>query len=232
MAHWWLIPSGLFLKEIIPLFSKLNTMKHPQKKLLDKPKAMNGCLAAMLMMLIGLQPVIAGEKGAAATQVAPNFTRSEKDYAIPNVQLTRHDSVVAAFPAELDDGRPVILNFLFTTCSAICPMITGLLSGVQAKLGDEIQNVHMVSITIDPEYDRPERLLEYAKKFNAKSQWQFYSGSVKDVEVLQKAFDAYRGDKMNHSATIFLRGAPGKPWVRLDGFPSSDEVIREFRSLK
>jgi protein SCO1/2 len=111
-------------------------------------------------------------------------------------------------------------------------MISGLLSGVQAKLGDEIQKVHMVSITIDPEYDRPERLMEYAKKFNAKPQWQFYSGSVKDVEVLQKAFDVYRGDKMNHSATIFMRAAPDKSWVRLDGFPSSDEVISEFRRLQ
>lgn len=185
-------------------------------------------MAFVLMVLVVGQQTYALAEGKAEA----NFTRSEKVVSIPKLQMMRQDSVVTPFPEELDDGRPVILSFIFTTCSAICPMISGLLSGVQAKLGDEIQKVHIVSITIDPEYDRPERLLEYAKKFNAKPQWQFYSGSVKDVELLQKAFDVYRGDKMNHSATIFLRAEPNKPWVRLDGFPSSDAVIGEYRRLK
>lgn len=182
------------------------------------------------LLTIGLLAV--GLSSATMAETNANFTRSEENYSIPSMQMIRHDSVTTQFPAEIDDGRPVIMTFIFTTCSAICPMISGLLSGVQAKLGDEIKNVHIVSVTIDPEYDRPERLQEYAKKFNAKPQWQFYSGSVKDVEALQKAFKVYRGDKMNHSATVLMRGAPGQSWVRLDGFPSSSDVISEYRALK
>jgi len=206
----------------------LIAMKRLKKSRFDFYVTSRSCMAIVLMVLMVAQQSHAFAEGKATA----NFTRSEKAVAIPKIQMMRHDSVITPFPAELDDGRPVILSFIFTTCSAICPMISGLLSGVQAKLGDEIQKVHIVSITIDPEYDRPERLQEYAKKFNAKPQWQFYSGSVKDVEALQKAFDVYRGDKMNHSATIFLRDEPNKPWVRLDGFPSSDEVISEYRRLK
>lgn len=192
--------------------------------------------ACCLGLSLGLLPTFAGtalaEPKHDKTEHSANFTRSEENYTIPSLEMVRHDSVTTQFPAELDDGRPVIMTFVFTTCSAICPMITGLLSGVQAKLGNEISKVHMVTITIDPEYDRPDRLQEYAKKFNAKPQWQFYTGSAKNVEALQKAFNVYRGDKMNHSSTVLLRGAPGKPWIRLDGFPSSDEVIREYRQLK
>lgn len=180
---------------------------------------------AMALLATGISSTTMAETNA-------NFTRSEENYSIPSLQMIRQDSVTTPFPAELDDGRPVIMTFIFTTCSAICPMISGLLSGVQAKLGDEMKKVHMVSISIDPEYDRPERLQEYAKKFNAKPQWQFYSGAVKDVEALQKAFQVYRGDKMNHSSTILLRGAPGQSWVRLDGFPTSSDVIAEYRALK
>lgn len=207
-------------------------MKHLKIGVFKLPMASESCLGLLMLLVVGFQSEAVAVTPANGSAAAPNFTRTEAVYVIPSLQMIRQDSVVTPFPAELDDGRPVILSFIFTTCSAICPMISGLLSGVQAKLGDEIQKVHMVTITIDPEYDRPDRLQEYAKKFNAKPQWQFYSGSVKDSEALQKAFNAYRGDKMNHSATIFLRAAPGKSWVRLDGFPSSDEVIAEYRRLK
>jgi protein SCO1/2 len=47
----------------------------------------------------------------------------------------------------------------------------------------------------------------------------------------QKAFDAYRGDKMNHLPVTFVRLAPGKPWVRLDGFATPDDIVREYRTL-
>jgi protein SCO1/2 len=47
----------------------------------------------------------------------------------------------------------------------------------------------------------------------------------------QRAFDAYRGDKMNHLPVTFLRAAPGKPWVRLEGFAPPDEVVKEYRQL-
>lgn len=199
-------------------------MKFLKKSTYDYRSAAKSCAFALMILFA------AGN--SRAEEGSANFSRSEGNYIVPSMDMIRHDGVKTRFPAELDDGRPVIMSFIFTTCAAICPMITGLLSGVQVKLGDEMQQVHMVSISIDPEYDRPERLQEYAKKFNAKPQWQFYSGAVKDVEALQKAFSVYRGDKMNHSATILLRGAPGKPWVRLDGFPSSDDVIREYRRSK
>ena len=47
----------------------------------------------------------------------------------------------------------------------------------------------------------------------------------------QRAFKSYRGDKMNHTPVTFLRAAPGQPWVRIDGFASSEELAREFREL-
>ncbi|MDD1621973.1 MAG: SCO family protein [Methylococcaceae bacterium] len=183
-------------------------------------------------MTVCLQTEAYADSNPESSTASPKYTRSEAVYSLPNIEMLRHDQVKTRFPQELDDGRPVILNFIFTTCSAICPMLSGVLSGVQNKLGDEIQGMHLVSISIDPEYDNAERLKEYAAKFKAKPQWQFYSGSVDNVKTLQKAFNAYRGDKMNHSATTYLRASPGKPWVRLDGFLSSDDIIAEYHRLK
>ena len=163
--------------------------------------------------------------------VPPGIKRSEADYKIPAVTLVRQDGTTVSFPQVLDDGRPVILDFIYTACTAICPILSQVFFEVQQKLGGERNKVNMVSISIDPEFDTPARLTEYAKKFRAAAQWQYYTGTVAASVAVQKAFNAYRGDKMNHSPVTFLRAAPGKPWVRLDGLASPDLVIKEYRSL-
>jgi protein SCO1/2 len=124
------------------------------------------------------------------------------------------------------------MNFIFASCSAICPMLSHIFSKVQAQLDKEGQKFHLVSISIDPENDTPAKLTEYALKFEAGANWDFYTGTVQSSIAIQKAFNAYRGDKMNHSSVMVMRSAPGKKWVRLDGFVSPAVVIREFGKLK
>ena len=63
----------------------------------------------------------------------------------------------------------------------------------------------MISITIDPDYDTPEQLMKYAKKFKAGDQWQFYTGTYNDVVTVEKAFDIFRGSKMNHEPITLIR---------------------------
>ncbi|MGZ6027817.1 MAG: hypothetical protein ACXWK5_00255, partial [Myxococcaceae bacterium] len=58
-----------------------------------------------------------------------------------------------------------------------------------------------------------------------------YTGTVEASVAAQRAFKSYRGDKMNHTPVTFLRAAPGQPWVRIDGFASSEELAQEFREL-
>ncbi len=158
-------------------------------------------------------------------------TRSTADYTVPRVSLVRDDAKTVSLPDELDDGRPVVLDFIFTTCSTICPVLSQNFALLQRKLGADRDRVHMVSISIDPEQDTPARLAEYAKKFKAGPQWQHYTGTAEASVAVQRAFDAYRGDKMNHTPVTFLRSAPGRPWVRIDGFATSDELAAEVRGL-
>jgi protein SCO1/2 len=159
------------------------------------------------------------------------FTRSTVDYKIPDVMVVRQDGEKLSFIKELDDGRPVILNFIFASCTAICPMISHVFSRVQAKLGENSQKVHLMSISVDPENDTSTILTEYAKKFGAGPNWDHFTGTLETSIAIQKAFDAYRGDKMNHVSVILIRTVPGKPWLRLEGFVSPDAVIREYRNM-
>jgi|CXWL01.1.fsa_nt_gi protein SCO1/2 len=163
---------------------------------------------------------------------APEYYQLVADYKTPDVSVVRQDGKKLSFLKELDDGRPVIMNFVFASCSAICPMLSHIFSKVQGQLEKEGQKFHLVSISIDPENDTPAKLTEYAHKFEAGANWDFYTGTVQSSIAIQKAFNAYRGDKMNHSSVMVMRSAPGKKWVRLDGFVSPAVVIREFGKLK
>jgi protein SCO1/2 len=101
---------------------------------------------------------------------------------------------------------------------------------VQKRLGPDAAKLKMISVSIDPEQDTPTRLADYAKRYQAGAQWSFYTGTIEASILVQRAFDVYRGGKMNHSAVTLYRTAPGQPWVRLDGFATPDAVLGEVRT--
>ena len=164
---------------------------------------------------------------------ADGYERSQAAYTVPDVKLVDADGAGVPLRSELaEQDKPVILNFIFTTCGAVCPVMSATFSQLQAALGPERDAVRMLSISIDPEEDTPAALKAYAGKYGAGPQWQMLTGSVADSIAVQRAFDVYRGDKMNHQPATFLRAAPGQPWVRLDGFASADDILREVRQLR
>ncbi len=168
-------------------------------------------------------------RAAAAETAYKRAARSTAEYAVPAVQLVRDDGKTVSLPAELDDGKPVVLNFIFTSCTTICPVMSQTFAHLQERLGGDRTRVHMVSVSIDPEQDTPARLTEYARRFQAGPQWRFYTGTVEASVAVQRAFNAYGGDKMRHSPLTLVRTAPGRPWVRVDGFASPEELARELR---
>jgi len=161
----------------------------------------------------------------------PETTRRIVSYTLPPVHLVREDGKTVSLPDELNDGRPVVMTFIYTTCTEICPVISGTFAQLQSKLGADRDRVHLVSITIDPEHDTPARLAAYAKKFNAGPEWHHYSGTLAASVAVQKAFNVYYGDKMDHTPVAFLRSAPGQPWVRFDGFATADALMGELRGM-
>jgi protein SCO1/2 len=160
-----------------------------------------------------------------------HVTLTEAAYEVPDLWMQRDDGKRVKLDAELNDGRPVVLNFVYTTCPGICPMMSQVFSQFQDRLGSQRSTVHMVSISIDPEQDTPPRLRAYAKKFGAESQWQHYTGTVAASIAAQKAFAAYGGDKMRHDPLTLMRAAPGAPWLRLDGLVTADDLFRQYNKL-
>jgi protein SCO1 len=163
---------------------------------------------------------IAHSGHATAAAAPPSAVqRTTAAYALPDVPLMGHD------------GRPVVLSFIYTTCNAICPVGSQVLMQFRERLPEERQRVNMLSVSIDPEQDSPRKLAAYARRFGGAGVWPHYTGTAEDSVAVQRAFDAWRGDKMNHVPLTFLRAAPGQPWVRLEGFVSPDQLVAEYLGL-
>jgi protein SCO1/2 len=186
---------------------------------------------ALLVLAASAGPSNAADGDSASAPAASELKQSFRDYAIPAVRLVREDGKVVSLPDEMNDGRPIVLNFIFTTCTSICPLMSATFAQLERRLGADADKVHLMSISIDPENDTPARLLEYSRKFHAGPEWQHYTGTLDASVAAQRAFDVYRGGKMSHSLVTLMRAAPGKPWLRIEGWVTPDDLMRDYREL-
>ncbi len=159
-------------------------------------------------------------------------SRLTGSYEIPAVELVREDGTRVSLPDELNDGRPVVLAFIYTSCTTVCPLTSHTLSALQSRLGGARDRVHLVSISIDPEQDTPQRLREYAQRFHAGPEWNHYTGTLAASAAAQRAFGVYRGNKMDHVPATLVRAAPGAPWVRLEGFATVEQLVAELPDVR
>lgn len=161
---------------------------------------------------------------------APGYQRSVHDYKVPDIDVIEARGGAMTSTEVFNTEKTLVVSFIFTSCTAICPILTATLSQTQQQLGPYAEGVRIVSISIDPEYDTPVRLREYAQRFAARGDWNFLTGDPDALRVLQRAFDADRGGKNNHQPLALIRRAGQQQWVRLDGFTSAEELAYEIQS--
>lgn len=189
------------------------------------------CIVAVLQWTPATVRAHDAKEHASQWQGSNDYQRSVRTYATPDVVLTDADARPVRLRELLASNDPVMMNFIFTTCGTVCPVMVRVFADVPARLGAQAKNLRLISISIDPDNDTPAQLKAYAKTFDAGERWKFLTGRVQDIKALQLAFESYRGDKMNHTPLTLMRQASGKPWVRIDGFANPDELVREYRKV-
>jgi len=124
-------------------------------------------------------------------QVTKAKTRWDGSY-FPNIPLTTHEGKSVRFFDDLIEGKVVVINFIYTSCKAVCPVETARLRQVQEILGDRVgRDVFMYSISIDPERDTVAALNDYHKAFKIGPGWTFLRGKKEDVDLLRKKLGLY-----------------------------------------
>lgn len=102
---------------------------------------------------------------------------------IPAFSLT--DERGQPFTEDALRGHPTIVSFVFTRCDTVCPITTSHMRRVQDKTFDPSASIKLLSISVDPGYDTPERLAAYAQRFHAdSSRWRFVTGPAVEIQSL------------------------------------------------
>ena len=155
------------------------------------------------------------------------YAATEASYAIPDVELIDQFGTSVSLRELLQADQPIALNFIFTTCTTICPVMTATFAQMRRDLGDAGSDLRLVSISIDPEYDRPDKLKAYSEQFAAGAGWDFLTGDSADIVQVLRSFDSYAGSKMNHQPVTLLKSPDSESWTRLEGLASGKELANE-----
>ena len=104
--------------------------------------------------------------------------------SVPDFKFT--DSNGETITREDMEGKVWVADFIFTTCTMACPIMTGNMNIIHKSFKDD-NNVRIISISVYPEYDTPEVLKEYASRYNANTdRWHFLTGPEESVKNIIK----------------------------------------------
>jgi protein SCO1/2 len=172
----------------------------------------------LLLLLIGNQAYAKEQK----------YKRTMESYSMPDVVLVDQNGTKVHFKELMQSKDPVIVDFIFGTCTTICPILSASFVNIQQKLVSPSQKVHLISISIDPENDTPKVMREYLKKYRAKPGWDFLTGSRADIDKVMYAFNAYIPNKMSHFPLTLIKTPDNAKWLRFFGLMSSSELMAEI----
>ena len=179
----------------------------------------------LCMVAISFLPVTGTLNRALAEE--KGYKRSVEKYTVPDVVLVNQDGAKVRLKDLLQTDTPVVLDFIFGTCTTICPILSAGYVNLQNKLGPD--SPRLVSISIDPEHDTPKVMKDYLKRFQAKPGWDFLTGSREDIDKVMTAFGAYSQNKMSHYPLTLIRSPRDGSWIRLFGLMGTVELMSEVR---
>jgi protein SCO1 len=162
------------------------------------------------------------------TFAKPMLAAKITDSAWPNTPVINQRHQALNFN-ELIKNKTVAINFIFTTCTSSCPLATAVFKQVQTQLG--AQNIHLISISVDPDADTPEKLSAFAQQFQIESRWDFITGKRADITALLKALEVYSPDKTLHTNRVLIGNDKTHTWTRLYGLPSADDIVNAVKQL-
>jgi cytochrome oxidase Cu insertion factor (SCO1/SenC/PrrC family) len=137
------------------------------------------------------------------------------------------------FYSDVLTGKVVVIDFIFTRCAGACPALTQKMNSVRRELGDLFgSQVRFVSISIDPEFDTPRELAEFAKKQRAEHpEWLFLTGKKDDVKAVVSRLGQWTEAIEEHS-TLFIAGnARARHWTKIRIDLSTEAFAMQVRKL-
>lgn len=174
-------------------------------------------------------------KHAAAAKAAPPQNGSAI-VSIPDITVLTQDGRPVRFYGDLIKGKVVAVNFVYTTCTTVCPPMGAMFANLQkrnaARMG---KDTFLVSVSIDPAVDTPARLKAWSQKFGARAGWTLVTGSRDDITRILKSMNAYVANFTDHQPLTLVGNDAAGVWKRVYGFTPVAKLtamLDEVRSAK
>jgi protein SCO1 len=190
---------------------------------------------ALLLVAAAFPLAAQPEPGAHHHQAAPSAAPAPQQVEssvleIPDVEVLDQEGRSLHFYSDLVRGRAVAVNFIFTTCTTICPPLAATFGKLRALLAEEGRDVQLISISVDPTTDTPERLKAWSQKFGAGPGWTLVTGRKEDIVRLLKALGAYTADINQHPPLVVMANPQGR-WTRAYGLAPPAKLAAAIDAL-
>jgi len=144
---------------------------------------------------------------------------------IPDEQVVDQNGKELKFYSDLVKNKTVAINFIFTTCTAICPSLAATFRRVQQDAAARGVEVQLISVSVDPTTDTPERLRDFATKFKAGPNWTFVTGDKARIDAVLQALGAAVSIKTDHTPMILIGNEASDYWTRAYGLTSPVKIV-------
>ena len=152
--------------------------------------------------------------------------------AIPDIKVIDQDGNARYFYSDLVKGKTVVVNFIYTTCTTICPPLGAMFGRLQKSLGSNVgKDVFLISISVDSVTDTPARLRAWAAQFGTNAGWTLVTGEKADLSRLLKVLGTDTSSPENHSAMVLIVNDKAGIWKRVYGLGSVTALTRSVRQM-
>lgn len=174
-----------------------------------------------------------GSHDAGSAEPAPLTPSQERDLNyFTDTRLVDQNGQEFRLYSDLMKDKIVFINPFFAECTGSCPVMHKMMEEVQIWLGDRLgTEVVMMSLTVDPIKDTPQKLQSYAKEYGAKPGWHFLSGDVANVETVTRKLGKYVEDREAHDTVILIGNLKTQLWKKANGLANPMEIIEVLKSV-
>jgi protein SCO1/2 len=152
--------------------------------------------------------------------------RSISQTRFPEIRVRDQNGKELRFYSDLVKGRTVAISYVFTTCTTICPSLTATLRRVQQDLASRALDVQLISVSVDPTTDTPERLRDFAAKFQAGPGWTFVTGEKANIDSLLRALGGAVTNANDHTPTVLISNDVTGYRTRAYGLSSPGALVK------
>lgn len=159
--------------------------------------------------------------------------QAPKQAEAASVQVTLHEQTLVnqdgqsvQFPGQVLGDHIVVMDFIYTTCTTVCPVLSTIQSQIQKQLGDRLgTEVVLVSTSVDPTRDTPQRLKAWSERYRAQAGWTFLTGEKQSVDKVLQGLGAYTPNFEDHPSMFLVGDSRSGKWKRFFGFPGPAQVL-------